>query len=442
LKRRPSGDRPRDGGGADWRQLFPILLIIFTNILGSGVILPILPLYAEGRFGGTILQVTLLSTAYFAAQFVAAPVLGRLSDRHGRRPILMISQLGTVVAFILFIFAGPLGRVIESWGLNLPVTGGMIMLYVARILDGITGGNITTAQAYVSDITPEEDRAHGLGLLQGAFGVGFVFGPAFGGVLANYGPVIPFIGAAIITTGTLLLTTFTLKESLPPEEHTSYEAQQRYRVPLKRALREHALLTLLAVSFFATLAFSALPATFALYAERVLFPDADPNRVQLYIGLMLAFNGLMSVLTQVRILRPLVVRLGEQRLLIIGTATLAAAMFAIVPLRAAPLVTLLFAPLAFGQGVTQPSLQSLVTRFGARQSGGQLLGIYQSSRSLALIFGPVWAGYAFDAISPQAVLIVAGTLALIGTLFAILLFRQPVPVHRRQPRHSEGAAGR
>jgi DHA1 family tetracycline resistance protein-like MFS transporter len=441
LKSRPSEDKPGRSGGADWRKLFSILLIIFTNILGSGVILPILPLYAEGEFGGTILQVTLLSTAYFAAQFVAAPVLGRLSDQHGRRPILMVSQLGTVVAFILFIFAGPLGRIIESWGLPLPITGGMAMLYIARILDGITGGNITTAQAYISDVTAEEDRAHGLGLLQGAFGVGFIFGPAFGGVLANYGPVIPFIGAAIITTGTLLLTTFTLEESLPPEERTSPEARRRYRIALQQVVHEHALLTLLAVSFFVTLAFSALPATFALYADRVLFPDTDPNRVQLYIGLMLTFNGLMSVLTQVRILRPLVVRLGEQRLLIIGTVTLAAAMFAIVPLHTALLVTLLFAPLAFGQGVTQPSLQSLVTRFGARQSGGQLLGLYQSSRSLALIFGPVWAGYAFEAIGPQAVLIVGGVLALIGTLFAILLFRQAVPVHRHQRRQPEGTAG-
>lgn len=434
--------RPGDRGGADWRQLSPILLIIFTNILGSGVILPILPLYAEGQFGGTILQVTLLSTAYFAAQFVAAPVLGRLSDQHGRRPVLIVSQIGTVIAFILFIFAGPLGRIIESWALPLPITGGMAMLYLARILDGITGGNITTAQAYVSDVTPEEDRAHGLGLLQGAFGVGFIFGPAFGGLLANYGPVVPFIGAAIITTGTLLLTTVTLQESLPPEERITSEVLERFRIPLRQVVREPALLTLLAVSFFATLAFSALPATFALYADRVLFPDTEPNRVQLYIGLMLTFNGLMTVVTQVGLLRPLVVRLGEQRLLIIGTVTLAAAMFAIVPLRTALWVTVLFAPLAFGQGVTQPSLQSLVTRFGVRQSGGQLLGLYQSSRSLALIFGPVWAGFAFESISPQSVLVVGGCLSLLATLFAILLFRRPVSVRTARPPEPKRTASR
>ncbi|MGD8865928.1 MAG: MFS transporter, partial [Anaerolineales bacterium] len=151
----------------DFKRLSPILLIIFTNILGAGVILPILPLYAEGQFGGTIPQVTLLSTAYFAAQFIAAPVLGRISDRIGRRPVLLVSQLGTVLAFVLFIFAGPIGARIDQIAGGFFLSGGMIMLYLARILDGLTGGNITTAQAYVSDITSDEDRAHGLGLLQG-----------------------------------------------------------------------------------------------------------------------------------------------------------------------------------------------------------------------------------------------------------------------------------
>jgi len=202
----------------DNRRLFPILLIIFTNILGAGVIIPILPLYAEGEFQGTVLQITLLSTAFFGAQFLAAPWLGRLSDRFGRRPVLLLSQAGTVLAFLLFIFAAPLGRMIDSFEMGLPLTGGMIMLFVARILDGITGGNITTAQAYISDITTDRQRAQGLGLLQAAFGAGFIFGPALGGLLSNYGEVAPFIGAAVITTGTMLLTLFTLTESLPAEE--------------------------------------------------------------------------------------------------------------------------------------------------------------------------------------------------------------------------------
>jgi DHA1 family tetracycline resistance protein-like MFS transporter len=414
----------------DRKRLFPILLIVFTNILGAGVILPILPLYAEGQFGGTILQITLLSTSFFAAQFLAAPWLGRLSDRHGRRPVLIVSQIGTVLAFLLFIFAGPLGGVIDSWGLALPMSGGMIMLYLARTLDGFTGGNITTAQAYVTDITPEEHRAQGLGLVQAAFGVGFIFGPAFGGLLSNLGPVAPFIGATIITTGTLLLTVFILDESLPAEARTGDQpdAGPRPSIRLSALLRIGPLRVILAIGFFASLAFAAVPATFALYADRVLFPDlADPGRAQLYIGLMLTFNGLMQVVTQLALLKPLVSRLGERKLLMLGLGALLVASVGVASAESAVVVTLLFAPFAFGRGVSEPSLQSLTTRFGDKRMRGQLLGLYQSARSLALIFGPVWAGYAFEEISPQAVFWAAGGLILVALALSAVLLAQPLP---------------
>jgi DHA1 family tetracycline resistance protein-like MFS transporter len=415
----------------DTRRLFPILLIIFTNILGAGVILPILPLFAEGQFQGTIPQITLLSTTFFAAQFLAAPVLGRLSDRYGRRPVLLISQAGTVAAFVLFIFAGDLGQWIDGLGFGLPMSGGMVMLYVARTLDGITGGNITTAQAYVSDVTTERQRAQGLGLLQAAFGAGFIFGPAFGGVLSNYGPVVPFIGAAIITTGTLLLTFFTLEESHAPEERTAARAGQPSENPLRLMAAHPALINLLWIGFVASLSFSALPAIFALFADHVLFANtAHPDRTQLYIGLMLTFNGAMQVVTQIALLKPLVTRLGERRLLLVGQVALVLAMFGVAVIDNAIVVTLLFAPFAFGRGVSEPSLQSLVTRFGEQR--GQLLGLYQSARSLALIFGPIWAGYAFDAIAPQAVFIVGGILVVIALFFALILLRQEIPTARHE----------
>ena len=296
--------------------------------------MPVLPLFAEGQFQGTIPQITFLSTAFFAAQFLAAPFLGRLSDRYGRRPVLLISQAGTVLAFVLFIFAGALGEWIDGLELGLPMTGGMVMLYVARTLDGITGGNITTAQAYVSDVTTDRQRAQGLGLLQAAFGAGFIFGPAFGGVLSNYGPVVPFVGAAVITTGTLLLTFFTLKESHPPEKRAT-DQKDRESENLWRLLAAHpALANLLWIGFLASLAFSALPAVFALFADRVLFANtAHPDRVQFYIGLMLTFNGLMQVVTQIALLKPLVTRLGERKLLIVGQVALLVASFGVATMQ-------------------------------------------------------------------------------------------------------------
>jgi DHA1 family tetracycline resistance protein-like MFS transporter len=408
--------------------------VIFTNILGAGVILPILPLYAEGEFGGTVQQITLLASAFFGAQFLAAPVLGRLSDRYGRRPLLMFSQLGTVVAFVLFIFAAPLGRAIDSLQIALPLSGGMIMLFAARILDGITGGNITIAQAYVSDVTDEQDRAQGLGLLQAAFGAGFIFGPAFGGVLATYGSVVPFIGAAIITTGTLTLTTFTLKESLPEGDRQTSPGRGRVLPSMELLRSERGLSLVLTIGFIASLAFAVLPATFALFSSHVLFSSiSDSSQAQLYIGLMLTFTGAMQVITQLVLLRPLVARLGERRLLLMGEALLALAFVGIAWSTSAILTTLVLAPFAIGQGVSEPSLQSIVTRFGTGQVRGQMLGFYQSARSLALVLGPIWAGFAFESISPSAAYWVGAMLLVVAFGFAIRLLG--APIREARPAH-------
>lgn len=413
-----------DDTNLKFSTLFPILLVLFTNIVGAGVIIPILPLYAEGEFAGTVPQITLLASVFFGAQFIAAPYIGRLSDRFGRRPVLIVSQLGTVLAFVLFIFAGPLGGLIDGLGLPLPMTGGMVMLFVARILDGITGGNITAAQAWVSDMTTEQTRAQGLGWLQAAFGAGFIFGPAFGGVLAGFGTVAPFIGAAIITTGTLLLTTFTLKESLPDDARVYNASPQREVLGLRQVIGNRGLVLLVLVTLFGSLAFSALPATFALYASAVLFADFDdPATVQLLIGLMLTLNGIMQVSAQLGLLKRLVARYGEARVLVMGQMAIAATFLAIVPLSNAILVTPLFAGYALGQGLAEPSVQSLFTRFGTGRSRGQLLGVYQSTRSAALIIGPIWAGYAFEAISPQAVFVVAGILMIIAFSLGLLFQR-------------------
>jgi len=409
----------------DLKRLFPILLIIFTNILGAGVIIPILPLYAQGTFQGSVIQITMLSSAFFGAQFLAAPVLGRLSDRHGRRPLLLVSQLGTVLAFMLFIFAIPLGQRIDALGLSLPLSGGMLVLFAGRLLDGITGGNITIAQAYISDVTSEDHRAHGLGLLQGAFGAGFIFGPAFGGILSNYGQVAPFIGGTIITSITLMLTMFTLKESLTEEERdANHNGRGVRRIPWKNILGSPALLLVLVIGFIGSMAFSSMPSTFALFADHVIFANTQfPERIQLYIGLMLAFYGAMQVLTQLALIRPLVKRFGERTLLLIGQASIAIAYFGLAGSASAIIATLLLAPYGFGFGVSEPSMQSLVTRFGQRQARGYLLGLYQSSRSLALIVGPILAGWVYQNIGPRSVFDLAGVVIGLGFIAGLVLKR-------------------
>jgi len=425
----------------DRKRLFPIVLIIFTNILGAGTIIPILPLFAQGEFRGSVFQVTLLAAAFFGAQFLASPYLGRLSDRFGRRPILLVSQAGTILSFIMFIYARQLGGLVDNLGLALPMTGGLAILFLARILDGTTGGNITIAQAYVSDVTNDEHRAQGLGMLQAAFGMGFILGPAFGGLLGGYGVVAPFIGAAIITTGTLLLTFFTLVESHPPEARLDSHEQRKSRMQIQDLLSERALVFIILIAFTGSLAFSALPAVFALYADHVLFASLENQaQAQLYIGLMLTFMGLAQVITQVTALRPLIQRLGERWLIAVGEIALLLAFLGIVPTRNPIVFTLLLIPLAFGMGVSQPSLQSLLTRFGTDRTRGQLLGIYQSARSLALIIGPIWAGYAFENISPQTVFLGGAGLMIVTLGFAISLLRLNIPAPKKRTKLQDSPA--
>lgn len=416
------------------KRILPIFFIVFTNLLGGGVILPVLPLYAEGQFSATVAQAALLSTAYFAAQFIAAPWLGRLSDRHGRRPILIVSQIGTLLSFVLFIFAGQIGAAIDGLRVPLSLSGGLIMLYTARILDGLTGGNITTAQAYVSDVTPEEHRAQGLGFLSAAFGLGFIFGPAFGGVLAgSYGATAPFVGAAIITAGTLLLTTFTLKESLPPEARAQKQTKQKPTIPFSTLLADRTFALVLVIGFVGALAYSAIPPTFALYVDHVLFAGvADPAVAPRSVGLMMAFLGLASVITQAFLLKPLVGRLGERSVVVLGQMTLLASLLAISIPRNPVLVTLLLAPMAFARGINDPSLQALVTRFGDEHTRGRLLGVYQSALSLAFIFGPIWGGFVFERLRPQAIFYGAAMLLLVSVTLSLLLVRRQSPAPEAQ----------
>lgn len=410
----------------DRKRIIPIFFIVFTNILGAGVILPILPLVAEDQFGATVFQATLLGAVYFAAQFLAAPWLGRLSDRIGRRPVLIVSQVGTVLSFILFSLAGPIGSMVDGAGVEMGISGGLFILYLARLLDGLTGGNITTAQAYITDVSTEKDRAQALGILSAAFSVGFIFGPAFGGFLAEVSLVAPFIGAAVITSLSVVLTTVLLKESLPPEERGA--VSHREELPISHFLQDHTILLILTITFVVTLSFSALQSTFALYADRVLFPDAaNKQEVARNVGLILTGVGIVGVITQAFLIKPLVQRFGERQVVIIGQVSLVIA-FIGLSMASSPLVASLFiAPVAFGNGVNQPSLQSLITRFGGRQTRGRLLGIYQSANSLALILGPVWAGYVFQMVSPRAPYALAAPLLTVAVGLSFWLRRRPMP---------------
>ncbi|MCA9938951.1 MAG: MFS transporter [Anaerolineales bacterium] len=361
------------------RRLLTILLIVFVQILSASLILPILPLYAQRQFKMTPQVITLLVSSYFAAQFFAGPALGRLSDKYGRLPVLIVSQVGTVISFIMLAYAHTV------W-----------MLFAARILDGITGGNIIVAQAYVTDVTPPERRTQSLGLVFAAFGLGFIFGPAAGGVLsALFGSQIPFLIAAAVAALTVLITWWALDESLSTEQREHNKRFTQSRMDLGSVVHNTPLLFILTIAFVGQFALGLLQSTFALYGGAVLFVEYSARLTNLGVGLLLAVNGIGQFTTQIWLLPRLLRRYGDGALVIVGTLTRGMGMFVFALITTpwlGPIGSLLFAA---GVGLAMPPLQSLSTRTVADELRGGVLGLYQSALSLSTILSTAVAGSLF-----------------------------------------------
>lgn len=361
------------------RRLFTILLIVFVGVVGGSLILPILPLYAQSHYHMTPAMITLLNSSFFAAQFVAGPYLGRLSDRRGRLPVLIVSQIGTALSFVLLAFAPSV-----AW------------LFAARILDGITGGNIIVAQAYVTDITPREQRTQALGYIFAAFGVGFIVGPAMGGLLsAAYGAQAPYLVAAVAATLTVVLTWLTLPETVTAEQRHAERTTPRPALGMTAVLSNFPLLLILGLAFFGQFAFGLFQSTFALYSEAILFRGYPAQRIALGVGLLYAAVGIGQVITQTLVLRPLLKRYGEAWLVVMGMTArmIGLLIFAVITTPwLGPFGAIFF---AMGMGLLIPPLQALATSAVADEVRGGVLGLFQSTTSLAVIISTAIAGVIF-----------------------------------------------
>jgi DHA1 family tetracycline resistance protein-like MFS transporter len=387
------------------RRYTAIFIIVLVNFLGATIVLPTLPLYASRHFDAPPHLITWLNTSFFIAQLLAAPLLGRLSDKYGRIPVLIVSQIGTVISFLMMGFAGSLE-----------------MLFLARILDGVTGGNVIVAQAYLTDISPREQRTRALGLVFAAFGLGYTVGPALGGALSIFGEHAPFFVAAAISLATVILTWRTLDESLSAEERLA----RRHDVHLhpRELLANIPLMLIFIIAFFAQASMSMMQSTFALYGEDVIFARLDRNMVGLGVGLLLGTVGVGQFLTQLVLIQRIVPRYGERRTVMIGAALRAFGLLSLTmfvsPFLVGPVSLVAF---AVGSGLMMPSLQSLATTSVDERTSGAVLGIYQSCASLGIITGSAIAG-ALYAAQPTLPYLIGG-LVFIGTLIpAGLLFRR------------------
>lgn len=382
------------------KKLATIFAIVFVDLLGFSILIPLIPFYAK-EFQANDTVIGLLIASYAAAQLVGAPILGRLSDKYGRRPVLLISILGTIAGFIMLIFANSL------W-----------LLFLSRIIDGLTGGNISVAQAYITDITDEKNRAKGLGLIGAAFGLGFIIGPALGGLLSTVGAningfvaweyALPALAATVLATFNWLAVYFWLPESLTKEQMAEAVAN-----PQKSAFNWHTLQAafarpmvgpLLKTRFFFSLAFAMFQTVFALYAlDRFGFGAAETAYVLTYVGIIIAVvqGGLIGRLTA---------RFDEGGLLFVSVLLMSGSLLAWAVAPTIWVLLLVMIPLAFSGGVFNTVINSQLTKSVTPQEIGGTLGLSAALESATRVLAPTMGGLLLDTMGSSAPGIVSAIL--------------------------------
>lgn len=388
------------------RALATVWFTLFLDLVSFGIVIPVLPFYAT-HFGAAVWMVTLLSTGYSAAQFVMAPVLGQLSDRHGRRPVMLISIAGSVAAMLTLGFAQAL------W-----------MVFAARIVSGMCNANVSTAHAYVADRVPPAQRARYMGMMGTAVGLGFIFGPSIGGLLSRPDmPELPFLVGAGLSAVNWLMAFFWLPESHRPG-HIKGPAAPRPSLLKALGRREFwrtQLGVLVLVSFGFFIAFAAMESTFALYTEAAFSWTARET------GKFFSLVGAVIVLVQGLVVGRAVSAFGERRTLIAGLCSLCIGFMGAAVMPFGWLLPIVAVFIAGGNGLIMPSLNALISRNSTGETQGMNMGLTQSAGALGRIVGPMIAGGMFEAVAPAAPMVSAAAMAGAVAIVAFLMIRELRP---------------
>lgn len=387
----------------DIRAVPTLFLIVVVDLVGFGLVIPLLPFYAV-RLAASPEEVTALVAIYSLTQLLTAPLWGSLSDRVGRRPVLLVSLAASALAYLW------LGSATALW-----------MLFAARASAGACAGNIAAAQAYIADVTGPEERARGMGLIGAAFGFGFMIGPALGGLLAGTDPVTadletPAWVAAGLSMLALAGVALLLPESLSADCAGGAAARGRIGA-LLGVLRRPVLSRLILVNFLVLLAVAGMQSVFAIWAMPQL--GWGPGQV----GYVFAYLGLVSVILQGGLIGRLAGRFGEERLLLCGLALIVAGLLALPFAYHLLALTSAVTGLALGMGLTQPSLNSLISRLAGREEQGEVMGVAQSVGSLSRVLGPFAAGFLFAGFGRNSPYFLAALLVAVTLLLALKLPR-------------------
>jgi MFS transporter, DHA1 family, tetracycline resistance protein len=356
------------------RPLILIFITVFIDLIGFGIVIPALPYYVEGEaFRATPFEIGLLFASYSLMQFIFSPILGSLSDKIGRRPVLFLSMLGAGIGYLL------IGYAFALW-----------MVFAGRIISGIMGASISTAQAYVADVTTRGNRAKGMGLFGAIFGLGFIFGPAIGGILSRYGIHVPFLFAAALSFANALLLYFILPETVKKDSFVPAGIRKNRFAELFESFQDSRFGTLTAVYFFLVTAFSIMTYAFVLFTIFRFGYTAEQN------GYIFAFIGSLAVIFQGGLFSRLAQKLGENILMIVGSLMMTTSLF-LLPFVSPDFgglagLLLIVAFLAVGNSMAAPAVSSLGSKVSSEKAQGRALGVMQSGASLARAIGPALGG--------------------------------------------------
>ena len=388
--------------------LLPIFLIVAVDVLGFTIILPLLPFFSE-RLGASPTAVGAIVSIYAVCQLIAGPILGQLSDRVGRRPILLVSQAGTLAGFLILAFAGQL------W-----------IVFLARALDGATAGNLTIAQAYISDVTRQEERTKSFALIGIAFGIGFLVGPAVSGYLAHFGYQAPIFAASALSFTSICCTFFLLPRREAIHEYRDAEGADAgpggRRLSLiswgeyRRYFRDPALARLLGQWFLFALAFTTFISGFALFAERRYLWHGHAVGVR-EVGYIFAFNGFIGIIMQGGVVGRLVKWIGDASVVRLGFVAAMVGYSAVGFTRTIGQLLWVIVFTSIGGAGLRPALTSLITQRAGRREQGVIIGLTQSLMSIAQITAPILAGILIDKHYLTTWAVWAGVLAGIALLF-------------------------
>ncbi|HQY65864.1 MAG TPA: MFS transporter [Pyrinomonadaceae bacterium] len=376
MDQQPSND-PTAAASSEKFVTTPLVIIfitIFIDLIGFGMVIPLLPYYAEtAPFNATPFEIGMLFSVYSWMQFFFSPILGRLSDRYGRRPILFMSLMGSAVGYFV-----------------LGIAGTLTVVFVGRILGGITGGSISTAQAYIADVTSKENRAKGMGLFGAAFGLGFILGPAIAGILSKYGVQVPFFFAAALSLCNAIALLFILPESVKFDAARVIKKSKNRFVEIFESFGENKFGLINLIYFLLVTAFSIMTYAFVLFTMFRFHFDAEQN------GYLFAYVGLISIVGQGFLFGRFVKKFGESRLVAFGCVTMALSLVAfpfIGPeFGGLGLLLVVTSFLSLGNAMASPALTSLASKISAENEQGKALGILQSGASLARAIGPTIGG--------------------------------------------------